>query len=166
MPSLYTTTIPTLLAPLRNSHAYISYAATYAKDHNVDPKDYIHARLAPDMKPFSFQIYWMTENASVAAAMAAGKEVKRLPSWSEELDPSFEELLERIEGTIKTLEGYKEEDFEGREGKEIEFNVIPGVDVRFEDAGMSCVFLSAWGSSSDDIEDPFALYLLSGDLSK
>jgi len=143
MPSLYTFTIPTLLKPLRNARAYIAYAASYAKDNNVDPKDYINARLAPDMQPFSFQIYWMTENATVSAAHASGNEVKLQPSWSAELDLSFDDLLARIDGTIKVLEGYKEADFEGREGKEVVFQIkAANLEVRFAD---SEDYLSAWG---------------------
>ncbi|KAL6711459.1 hypothetical protein ACN47E_004393 [Coniothyrium glycines] len=101
---------------LKNAHFFINKGYEYAQSHSIDPNDFLSASLHPDMRDFRFQVHRFTDIAKGIPS--------RVNPQNETLtfsdDPqTFPELLERIEKTIKYLEGIDESSFEGRDGEKV-----------------------------------------------
>ena len=104
------------ISALKNAHAFISKGHQHALANNIDPETYLAASLHPDMKDFRFQIYRATDAIKfVPPRINPALQDMTLPDE----EKTFEELLARIEKTIKYLEGFSVQDFEGTEGNEV-----------------------------------------------
>ncbi len=112
---MYHAAIPGSLRTLTNLRGLIEKAEAWAKEKNVDESVVLNARLALDMFPFVRQVQIATDTAKGMAARLAGAEV---PSY-EDTEKSFAELYARIDKTIAFIEGFKPEQFDGAEGREI-----------------------------------------------
>ena len=88
---------------------WLETAATHAQAKSFDPKVYLQLRLAPDQRPFSFQIQTACDTAKLAAARLTGKQAPSHPDNEQTLD----ELRARVKNVIAHLETYTEQDFEG-----------------------------------------------------
>lgn len=128
MVSFYTLAIPPVLRGLKNGAAILAYAENYAKANNVDPEEYLSARLYADMKDFRFQVTQYSNFARFAVERVA-KDVEPLVLPDIE-KPSFADLIDRVQAVIKYLEAVKPEQFEGQEEKEIV--VLAGQKKEFE----------------------------------
>ena len=101
---------------LKNAHFVISKGQKHAQDTSTDPKTFLTASLHPDMKDFRYQVYRMTDAAKfLPTRVNPALEGITLPDEEQ----TFDELLARIEKTIKYLESFKVEDFDGKEGDEV-----------------------------------------------
>jgi hypothetical protein len=114
--SFHKTAILPTISALQNAHAFITKAFSHAKAANIDPNDYLTARLHPDMHDFRYQIYRLTDAVKfMPPRINPALQSITLPDDEQ----SFEQLLARIEKTIAYMEGFKKEDFEGRENEEV-----------------------------------------------
>ena len=112
---MYHAAIPGSVRTLANLRGLIEKAEAWAKEKNVDESVVLNARLALDMFPFVRQVQIATDTAKGMAARLAGAEV---PSY-EDTEATFAELYARIDKTIAFIEGFKPEQFDGAEGREI-----------------------------------------------
>ena len=112
---MYHAAIPGSVRVLTNLRGLIEKAEAWAKEKNVDESVVLNARLALDMFPFVRQVQIATDTAKGMAARLAGAEV---PSY-EDTEKSFAELYARVDKTIAFVKGFKPEQFDGAEGREI-----------------------------------------------
>lgn len=105
-----------VIGGLKNAHAFITKGFQHAKTQDIDPREFLTARLHPDMQDFTYQIYRFTDSAKyIPNRVNSAVEGISLPDE----EKSFPELLQRIETTIKYLEGVQASSFEGQEGSEV-----------------------------------------------
>lgn len=116
-----------IIGGLKNAHAFITKGYEHSKTQDIDPTDFLTARLHPDMMDFTYQIYRFTDSAKfIPNRVNPAVEGFSLPDE----EKSFPELLQRIERTIKYLEGVDASHFEGREGEQVVMKFGP-VEVKF-----------------------------------
>lgn len=118
-----------LISGLKNAHAFVTKGYEYTKAQNIDPTDFLTARLHPDMLDFTYQIQSFTDTAqSIPSRINPAVEYTSLPRE----EKTFPELLARIEKAIDYLEGIDPSSFEGREGAEVPLKFRNGtVEAKF-----------------------------------
>jgi hypothetical protein len=105
-----------LILGLKNAHAFITKGYEHAQTQNIDPSDFLTARIHSDMMNFRYQVYRFTDAAKfIPPRLNPALEGITLPDEEQ----TFPELLARVETTIKYLESFKESDFDGKEGEEL-----------------------------------------------
>lgn len=112
-------TVSAMSRALLNLDAIVSRAESHAEERKIDPSVLVQARLSPDMLPFVAQIRIATDTAKGAAARLSASE---LPSWPDD-ETSFPEIHARIRKALDFLSGFKREQFEGAEDKDIELKL-------------------------------------------
>jgi len=113
--SMYQISVPVFTRMLTNLVAILEKAAVHCEERKIDPAALIDFRFYPDMYPFSKQIQIATDAAKNGSAYLAGVE----PPKSEGAEQTFPELIARIEKTIEFVNGFKPEQIDGTEEKEI-----------------------------------------------
>jgi hypothetical protein len=114
---------------------WLETAATHAQAKSFDPKVYLELRLAPDQRPFSFQIQTACDTAKLAAARLSGKQAPSHPDNEQSLD----DLRARVKSVIEHLGTHSEKDFEAAATRVIsqprwEGKVMNGTDYLLEHA--------------------------------
>ena len=94
---------------LGNLDAILAKAETHATEHKFDVNNFMTARLAPDMLPFSVQIRIACDAAKLAAANLSGQVAPKHPDD----ETTFAELRGRVAKVREYLAGFKAEDFAG-----------------------------------------------------
>jgi uncharacterized protein len=133
--SMYSLSIPVFRRTLTNLSAILDKAAAHAEARKIDPAALLGARLFPDMLAFTRQVQLSSDFAKGTAARLAGE----APPKFDDVEVSFAELKERIARTIAFLDGFKPEQLDGSEQREIELKT-PDRTLRF--AGLD--FLAHW----------------------
>ncbi|HVS63816.1 MAG TPA: DUF1993 domain-containing protein [Thermoanaerobaculia bacterium] len=119
---IYDLSIAPMSRSLKNLDAILAKAEEHAEaDDGIEPSTLIQARLHPNMRPLVFQIQVATDTAKGAAARLTGREV---PSWPDE-EETFADLHARVGKAIDYLSGFRPEDFEGAEDREIRLQLGP-----------------------------------------
>ncbi|WNG29288.1 DUF1993 domain-containing protein [Cystobacter fuscus] len=113
--SMYQASIPTLVRMLGNLSAILTKAVTYAEAKKIEPSVLINARLAPDMRPLSFQIQTASDLAKGCAARLAGIEAPSFP----DTETTFPELQTRIAKTIEFLNSVSAAQIDGSEERTV-----------------------------------------------
>jgi hypothetical protein len=90
-------------------------ATEYATAKKFDVDTLLHARIAPDMLPFSFQVQTTCDQAKFAAARASGKDVPSHP----DTEKTVAELRARIATVIAFLDTFKAADFDGTDARKL-----------------------------------------------
>jgi hypothetical protein len=111
---------------LKNLSAILAKAEQQAKAKGYDPAVLLGARLAPDMFPLTRQVQIATDHAKGCVARLAG----HTPEAIEDTETSFAELQARIAKVIAIVEGYKPEQIDGSEGREVSVK-IPNAELKF-----------------------------------
>jgi len=111
---------------LLNLDAIVTKAEQYAEEKRINPVVLIQARLYPDMLPFVAQVRIATDTAKGAAARLSGTD---MPSWADD-EATFEDIHGRIRKALNYLAGFKPEQFEGSETKNIELK-LPNRTMQF-----------------------------------
>ena len=108
------------LAPMKRAldqmQVLLKKAEDFAKEKGIPESEIMETRLAPDMAALAFQIQSMSNTSKFIPVRIAG--VQNLPMKDDET--TFAQLHQRISTTLEFFEGVKREDFEGKEGVEIE----------------------------------------------
>ena len=91
-------------------------AEDFIKEKGIPESEIMEARLAPDMAALAFQVQSMSNTSKFIPVRIAG--IPNLPMKDDET--TIAQLQQRITTTLKFFEGVKREDFEGKEGVEID----------------------------------------------
>jgi hypothetical protein len=111
-------------------------AAEHAASRKYNVGDLATARLAPDMFPFSTQVYLACHHAKDGPERLMGHE----PLAIERFHENFDQLGARVQGTLDYLRGIPETAFEGAEQRLIKITINP--ERVFEMTGFQ--FLRDW----------------------
>jgi hypothetical protein len=98
--TLYEASIGLIAPMLKNLSGLLDKAAAHCTSTGTDPATIIESRLAPDMLPFTKQIFIAADMAKGAAARLAGVEI---PAYAD-TETTFAELQARIAKTVAFLE--------------------------------------------------------------
>ncbi|MGH8162016.1 MAG: DUF1993 domain-containing protein [Gammaproteobacteria bacterium] len=120
--SMYQASLPMFIRMLRNLDAILAKGVAHAEAKKIEPAVLAGARLYPDMLPLTRQIQIASDTAKGCAARLAGEN----PPSYEDNETSFTELSERIRKTVAYLEGFKPEQIDGTEEKEIVLKMRSG----------------------------------------
>jgi hypothetical protein len=126
---------PTFVRMLKNLSAMLSKGEAHAKAKNFDPSVLLNDRLAPDMFTLTRQVQIATDHAKGAMARLAGHQ----PEAIEDKETSFAELQARIAKVIAIVEGFKPEQLDGADKREITIK-IPNAEFKF--SGID--YLNTW----------------------
>ncbi len=113
--SMYQISVPVFTRMLANLTAILDKAAAHCEERKIDPAALTQFRFYPDMYPFWKQIHIATDAAKNGSAYLAGTE----PPKSENTEQSFPELIARVQKTIDYVNGFKPEQIDGSEEREI-----------------------------------------------
>jgi hypothetical protein len=124
--SMHAVSAPVFVRMLNNLSSILSKAEQQAKAKGYDPAVLLNARLAPDMFTLTRQVQIATDHAKGCVARLAGHQVEAI----EDTETSFAELQARIKKVLAIVEGYKPEQLDGSEGREITIK-IPNAELKF-----------------------------------
>lgn len=113
--SMYDASVPGLKHMLSSLAAILRKAAEHAGTKKIDPGVFFNARLFPDMLPLIKQVQIATDQAKGCAARLAGVDIPKF----EDNETTFDELQARIANTIAFLEGFKANQIDGSEERDI-----------------------------------------------
>ncbi len=125
--SMYQASIPVFIRMMGNLSAILEKAAAYAEAKKIDPSVLINARLAPDMRPLSFQIQTASDMAKGCAARLAGIDAPSFP----DTESTFPELQQRIAKTITFLQSVTAAQVDGSEERDVVLK-LRGQEARFK----------------------------------
>lgn len=115
--SMYQASVPAFLQVLTALSKIIDKAIAHAAAKKIDQANFLNARLAPDMFALARQFQVAADFAKNTTARLAGVE----PPKFEDNEKSFEELKARIVKTIDFVKGFKPEQIDGSEERDITF---------------------------------------------
>jgi hypothetical protein len=124
--SMHAITAPTFVRMLKNLAAMLAKGEAHATAKNFDPAILLNARLAPDMFTLTRQVQIATDQAKGCMARLAG----HAPEAIEDNETSFAEIQARIAKVIALVEGYKPEQIDGSEAREVSVK-IPNAELKF-----------------------------------
>lgn len=124
--SMHAVSAPIFVRMLNNLSSILTNAEKQAKAKGYDPSVLLNARLAPDMFALTRQVQIATDHAKGCVARLAGHQVEAI----EDTETTFAELQARIKKVLSIVEGYKPEQFEGSETREITIK-IPNQELKF-----------------------------------
>nr|AYM53758.1 hypothetical protein [Archangium gephyra] len=125
--SMYQASIPVFIRMLGNLSGILEKAAAYAETKKIEPSVLINSRLAPDMRPLSFQIQIASDLAKGCAARLAGID----PPSMTDTESTFPELQERIKKTIAFLQTVSAAQVDGSEEREVVLK-MRGTEMQFK----------------------------------
>lgn len=117
--SMYDIAIPTFQKQLAGLEAILDKAADYAAAKKIDLAVLLGSRLYPDMFNLTRQVQLATDFAKAAPARLAGLEVPSFP----DTETTLPELKERLAKTQAMLAGYKPEQFEGSDTRQVTMKI-------------------------------------------
>ncbi len=117
--SMYQASVPVFIKTLGNLANILDKGAAYAAAKKVDHAVLLGYRIAPDMLAMVRQVQIACDFAKGACARLAGMDV---PAW-EDNEKSFDDLKARIAKTIDYCKGFKPEQIDGSEDRDIQVKV-------------------------------------------
>jgi hypothetical protein len=113
--SMYQASVPVYSQFLTALSGVLKKASAHAEAKKIDPSVLINARLAPDMRPLSFQIQTTTDQAKGSLARLAGVDIPSFP----DTETTFDEFQTRITKTLDFVKTFKPGQIDGTEEKDI-----------------------------------------------
>ncbi|HEY4405605.1 MAG TPA: DUF1993 domain-containing protein [Xanthobacteraceae bacterium] len=113
--SMYKVSVPIFVQHLTALSVVLDKASTHAQAKQIDPAFLLGMRLYPDMYPLVRQVQQATAHPIRACSALAGSEPLSLPNT----ETSFAELESRLANTIAYVKGFKPEQIDGTEDKEL-----------------------------------------------
>lgn len=104
---MYHAIIQQFVRSLQNLDLIMGKAVAHAEARKFDPNNYLTARLAPDMLPFSVQVRIACDGAKAAAANLSGKDAPK----HEDTEVTFDDLRLRIRKCVAWLQSLEPADF-------------------------------------------------------
>jgi hypothetical protein len=114
---------------LKSIEAWLDKAEQFAAAKKFDVGVLLNGRLAPDMKPLTYQVQSACDYVKAAAAWLSGK----TPPKHEDNEQTVEELRARIRKTVAFAESVAEAKYKGAEGRKVSFSWAPGKVIGGED---------------------------------
>jgi hypothetical protein len=124
--TIYDASVPVMSRSLANLSKILDKAVAQAKAEDKPLSELLEAKLAPDMRPFPFQIQSASDAAKGCAARLAGIEA---PSMAD-TETTFPELQQRLARTLDFLKTIKPEQLSGAENREIVLK-FPNGEMKF-----------------------------------
>lgn len=112
---MYQASVPRLANALTNLSAILEKAQAHIDSKKLDPNALLQCRLYPDMLNFTRQVQIAADTAKGVVARLAGVDIP----VDEDTEKSIPELCARIEKTIVFINGFKPEQIDGTEDKDI-----------------------------------------------
>lgn len=128
--SMYQASVPVFLRALNNLQHVLRKGEAHAEARKYEPSLLLHSRLIPDMLPLTRQVQIACDMAKNGCARLAGVE----PLKFEDNESSFDELHKRIERTIEYIKGFKPDQIDGSETREVMLKTRTG-EQHFEGQG-------------------------------
>jgi hypothetical protein len=116
---MYDIAIPTFQKQLAALEAILDKAADYAAAKKIDLAVLLGSRLYPDMFNLTRQVQLATDFAKAAPARLAGLEVPSFP----DTETTLPELKQRLARTQELLAGYKPEQLEGSDTRQLTLKI-------------------------------------------
>ncbi|MEQ1882251.1 MAG: DUF1993 family protein [Burkholderiales bacterium] len=117
--SMYQASVPVFIKTLGNLSGILDKAAAYAQAKKVDHSVLLGLRLYPDMLAMVRQVQIACDFAKGATCRLAGQEV---PAW-EDSEKTLDDLKARIAKTLDFIKGFKPEQIDGSENRDINVKV-------------------------------------------
>ena len=111
--TLYDASVPPLVRMLENLGHVLTVGEAHAAQNNIPAKEYLEARLAPDMYPLLKQVQVATDMSKGCGGRLAAADIPRI----EDTETSFAELQARLAKTIAYLKGLDPAAFQGAEDR-------------------------------------------------
>jgi uncharacterized protein len=106
---------------LRNLDGWLDEAEAHASTKKFDVGVLMTGRLAPDMKPFTYQVQSACDYVKAGAAWLSGQ----TPPRHEDNERTIGELRARIQKTIEFAQGVTELQYAGAEGRKVKLSWAP-----------------------------------------
>ena len=113
--SMYQTAVPTFVQMLDALSGILDKAAAHAAAKKIEPAVFLNSRLSPDMFPLVRQVQVAADFAKNTVARLAGVEAPK----KEDKEASFDELKARIAWTVDYVKGFKVEQIDGSEDRDV-----------------------------------------------
>ncbi|MEI9888995.1 MAG: DUF1993 domain-containing protein [Rhizomicrobium sp.] len=124
--TIYEASIAPMTRALTNLGKILDKAVIQAKAEDKPLSDLLEAKLAPDMRPFPFQIQSASDAAKGCAARLAGITAPAMP----DTETTFAELSARIAKTLDFLKSVTPEQLTGAEDREVVLK-FPNGEMKF-----------------------------------
>jgi hypothetical protein len=119
--SMYQAAVPAFLQVLNSLSAILDKADAYAAERKIDEAVLLGYRLAPDMFPLIRQVQIATDHAKGCCARLAGVDV---PKYADD-EKTFADLKARIARTVEFVRGFRAEQIDGSEDRDIAITAGP-----------------------------------------
>ena len=106
---------------LRNLESWLDKAEQHAAAKKFGIEVLLMGRLAPDQKPFIYQVQSACDYVKAGAAWLSGQ----TPPKHEDNEKTIEEVRARIKKTVAFVESVKEEQYGGAEGRRVTMSFAP-----------------------------------------
>jgi uncharacterized protein len=106
---------------LKNLDTWLDKAEQHAAAKNFGIEVLLMGRLAPDQKPFIYQVQSACDYVKAGAAWLSGQ----TPPKHEDNEKTIEEVRARIKRTVAFVESVKEEQYRGAEGRRVTMSFAP-----------------------------------------
>lgn len=114
---------------LQNLSNWLDKAAAHAKAKSFEPDTLLQSRLAPDQYPLVRQIQAACDSAKFPPARLSGKQ----PPSNPDTEKTWDEIRERLNGTIAYLDTFQEADLAGTGEKPISLPFMEGKSISGND---------------------------------
>lgn len=114
--SFHTVALAPIILGLNNAAAVIRKGEAHAKTNNIDPAEYLTARLYPDMGDFCYQVFRFTDTAKFIVERS-NPSAPTITLADEE--KTFPKLLARIEKTLEYIGSIEPSVLDGKEDDEV-----------------------------------------------
>jgi uncharacterized protein len=125
--SMYQASVPVFQRSLTNLKGLLQKAADHAAARKIDESVFLQSRLYPDMLAMGRQVQITADFAKGCTARLAGQDVPKY----DDTEATFAEMLARIDKTLAFIDGFKAEQIDGTEGRDISIT-IAGNPVAFK----------------------------------
>lgn len=120
---IYEASVPVFVNALTNMRVWLDKAAAEKPEAEL-----VEARLAPDMRPLTFQYQSASDSAKLAVARLTGVEAPPMP----DTEANFAELRERCDKTIAFVKSVDPSAFTDSAGRTVELKFPNGMGYRFD----------------------------------
>lgn len=120
---IYEASVPVFVNALTNMRVWLDKAAAEKPEAEL-----VEARLAPDMRPLTFQYQSASDSAKLAVARLTGVEAPPMP----DTEANFAELRERCDKTIAFVKSVDPSAFADSGGRTVELKFPNGMGYRFD----------------------------------
>ncbi len=124
--TIYDASVPPLVFMLENLGHVLKLGESHASEKGLDAKEYLDAKLAPDMFALIKQVQVATDMAKGCGGRLAGVEVPKF----EDNESSFTDLQSRLTRTVAFLKGLDRNAFAGAEDKAVTLK-FPNAEFNF-----------------------------------